>query len=394
MCDTVVQLTPAGRGAIATLLIEGPNALRWARASFHSAGGRPLGGKTPDRLFVGHWGSQPPEPVVVRVQSEHSVEVHCHGGRAAVARLEQALVEQGCRRVAWQDWVRRRASDAIRAAAWIALAEARTERTAAILLDQCQGALSRAIQSIAELLAQDNATAADERLRRILGHVATGLHLVRPWRVVVAGPPNAGKSTLLNAIVGYARAIVDPRAGTTRDLVSSVTAVDGWLVELCDTAGLRDATHPVEQAGVAAARRALAEADLALLVFDLTCPWSASEEALVAAHPRAIVVHNKADLPAAPGSPRPPGRHLSALCQTGLEDLLGEISLRLVPRPPEPGEAVPFTPDQAEGLLRASDHLAQGDLAGAAHALEAMLRERSEQVANRFRQGEGLGRGD
>lgn len=393
MCDTVVQLTPTGRGAIATLLIEGPSALGWVRTLFRSTSGRPLDDKNPDRLFVGHWGAEPAEPVVVRVRSHHSVEVHCHGGRAAVARLEHALVERGCRVIAWQPWIERRADDALCAAAWIALAEARTERTAAILLDQHQGALSRTIRCTAELLARGDAREAQERLKRTLAHLATGLHLVRPWRVVLAGPPNAGKSTLLNAIVGYARAIVDPQAGTTRDLVSSVTAIDGWPVELCDTAGLRDATHPVERAGVAAARRALDEADLVLLVFDLGRPWSAADDALVAAHPQAVVVHNKADLAAAPPSPRPPGLALSALRQTGIDALLRQISLRLVPTPPEPGEAVPFTADQAERLLQASHRLAQGDRAGAARSLEAMLR-RSEQVTDCFDQGKGLGRSD
>ncbi len=377
MRDTVVHLTPTARGAIASLLIEGPGALRRAQALFHSASGRPLSDKVPDRLFFGNWGAEPAEPVVVRVRSEHSVEVHCHGGRAAVARIQQALVEQGCHCLPWQSWVQRHASDAIRTAAWIALAEARTERTAAILLDQFQGALSRAIQSVVELLRNGGAAEAGRRLQQLLLRVPIGLHLIRPWRVVIAGPPNAGKSTLLNAIVGFGRAIVDPQAGTTRDLVSSVTAVDGWLVELCDSAGLRDTAHPVEQAGVAVARQALSEADLVVLVFDRAASWSAADEALVATEPGAIVVHNKADLDAASVGSRPQGLHLSALRQSGLEDLLREISLRLVPNPPEPGEAVPFTPDQAEGLLRGIDQLVQADVAGAAETLEAML-HRSE----------------
>lgn len=363
------------------------------RASFRPASGRTLDGHSPDRLFFGHWGSEPAEPVIVRARSAESVEVHCHGGRAAVAGIQRALVEQGCRCSSWQEWGSAHADDPIRAAAWTALAEARTERTAAILLDQYQGVLSRAVRSTAELLGQGNASEAEKCLKRILAHVTTGLHLVRPWRVVVAGPPNAGKSTLLNAIVGYARAIVNPQPGTTRDLVSSVTAVDGWLVELCDTAGLRDATNPVEQAGVAAARRALSEADLALLVFDLARPWSAADEALVTAHPRAVVIHNKADVAAAADGGRPPGRSLSALRQTGIDGLLCEISLRLVPSPPEPCEAVPFTPGQAERLRQASRRLARGDLGGARESLEAML-QGSEQVADRFGQGEGLGRCD
>lgn len=365
----VVPLTPPGRGAIATLLVEGAGALAAVHASFRSARGRPIDSSAADRLRFGHLGPGPGEEVVVRVRSERSVELHCHGGRAAVAMVEQTLVEQGCRPVSWQEWTRRSSEDPIRAAARLALAEARTERTASVLLDQYQGALRRAIGEAAECLDRRDLAGAQRKLEELISRAALGLRLIRPWRVVLAGLPNAGKSTLLNAMVGYARAIVDPQAGTTRDLVTAVTALDGWPVELCDTAGLREANHPVEQAGVDAARRSLATADLVLLVFDLSQPWSPAADALLASHPGVMTVHNKNDL-ASPADPaRPAGHRVSALRGEGIERLLDAIAARLVPTPPAPGAAVPFTQDQAEALARSLEALAAGDVARGRQAL-------------------------
>lgn len=372
----VVQLTPPGRGAIATLLVEGPKALAVVQSCFRSASDRPLDSVAPDRLAFGHVGPEPGEEIVVRVRSDQSVELHCHGGQAAVALVQQILVGRGCRPISWQEWAQLGPEDALRAAALLALAEARTERTAAILLDQYQDALSRAVNAVCGCLEQNDLDGARRRLEEILAQAATGLHLVQPWRVVVAGPPNAGKSTLVNAIVGYARAIVDPQAGTTRDLVTALTAVDGWPVELCDTAGLRDAAHPVEQAGVDIARRSLADADLVLLIFDLSQPWTAGEQELVSAQPEAIVVHNKADFAPCAVTARPPGHRVSALYRDGIEDLLRAIATRLVPHPPAPGAAVPFTPEQASMLFRASHALAQGDPQGAGHVLQSLATHR------------------
>jgi tRNA modification GTPase len=378
----VVRLTPSGRGAIATLLVEGSGALAVVQASFRSARGRPLDSFAPDRLAFGHFGPEPGEEVVVRVQSEQSVELHCHGGQAAVAMVEQALVEQGCRPIPWREWAPQGSEDPLAAAALLALAETRTERTAAILLDQYQGALSRAIAGIRELLKRQEPASAREKIEILLGRAPLGLHLVEPWRVVVAGPANVGKSSLVNAMLGYCRAIVDPVAGTTRDVVTATTAVEGWPVDLCDTAGLRPSGHPVEQAGIELTQQSLATADLVFLVFDLTQPWSASDEELFERYPDAVVVHNKSDLmPDLNDSPLPfagegpgvraPGILTSALCKTGIEDVLCAIFVRLVPNPPEPGVAVPFTQDQVNALRRASQALSVGDTASARHVLDS-----------------------
>ena len=198
------------------------------------------------------------------------------------------------------------------AAARLALAEARTTRAAAILLDQYRGALRRAVEQIEASLQAGAKDAARQQVEALLAHAATGLHLTRPWQVVVAGRPNVGKSSLVNAIAGYQRAIVHSTPGTTRDIVGVQTAMDGWPVEISDTAGLRESGEEIEQAGIDLARQKILAADLVVLVFDNSLPWSEQDQALVESYPAALRVYNKSDLPRAHGA-RPPGMELSAM---------------------------------------------------------------------------------
>jgi len=363
----VVRLTPPGRGAIASLRIESPDVVGLLAPLFCPAGARPLSAYALDRIVFGTFrlGSHPGEEVVVSRRTPEAVELHCHGGRAAVARIEEALAERGCPAVSWQAWVAERHGHSIVVAARIALAAARTARTAAILLDQHNGALGRAATEIDRWLCAGEAARAAEGLALLLSRAGVGRHLVEPWRVVLAGPPNVGKSSLINALVGYARAIVDPRAGTTRDVVSAATAIEGWPVALSDTAGLRESGRALERAGIELARRRVASADLLLLVFDLSRPWSSEQHALVEAHPRALIVLNKCDLPPRPDSRRPDGPVVSALTGQGLDRLTAAIARHLVGDPPPPGAAVPFTPDQIEALEVAAAAVARGDLEAA-----------------------------
>jgi len=369
----IVQLTPSGRGAIATLLVAGPGATAAVQSRFQAAGGRPLADLPIDRLGFGHFhcGSRRGEEVVVRRRSDQWVELHCHGGRAAAAALEKTLVELGCRAVPWGDWTAEH-EDPLRAAAQVALARARTRRTATVLLDQYDGALRRAIDAVCRCLRRREATLAAEQLDALLARADLGRHLVDPWRVVLAGRPNVGKSSLINALVGYQRAIVHPAPGTTRDVVSATTAVEGWPVELSDTAGLRPAGRGIERAGIDLAREKLAAADLVILVFDSTRPWAPADQRLLESRPNALVIHNKRDLPAFADPRRPAGLWTSASTGEGIEELVQAIARRLVPEPPHAGAAVPLDAAQVERLRSAADAVHRGDPAEALNILGGM----------------------
>jgi tRNA modification GTPase len=305
---------------------------------------------------VGHFGHERGEEVVVRRCADGVVELNCHGGLAAAAMIEDSLAAAGCQRMPWRHWAADAHDDPIAAAALQALAEARTERTAAILLDQYQGALRRALDEIQQAIRNGDAKSAQQQIKTLRSRESLGRHLVRPWRVVLAGPVNVGKSSLINALVGFGRSIVHDSPGTTRDAVTAATAIDGWPVELCDTAGLRDGCvrvntqhGGVERAGMERARERLAEADLVVLVFARSAPWSEVDQTLLNEWPNALLVDNKCDLPLATGK-RPGGVTASALHGQGIAELLAAISRRLVPDPPPPGVAVPFTDKQIEAV--------------------------------------------
>lgn len=361
----VVQLTPPGRGAIATLLVHGPGALEAVESVFQAAGGQTLRASQPERLLFGHVGGPNAEEVIVQRRSDRSVEIHCHGGHAAVRMVQGLLAQRGCRPMPWQTWAASQCHDPIQAAALLALPEARTLRTAAILLDQYHGALRRSVERIRGLLAAEELANAYAELKRLLARASLGRHLTRPWQVALAGPPNVGKSTLLNALLGFQRAIVDPRPGTTRDVISATTAVGGWPVEFLDTAGQRPTECPLERAGIALAEQRLASADLVILVLDATGGDWQGRDQLLAKWPEAMRVYNKCDLLESPDRMVWQGVPVSAIRGDGIRTLLEAVVKRLVPYPPDPGEGVPFEDSQVQWLQRVAAAISAGDLKAA-----------------------------
>lgn len=375
----VVRLTPPGRGAVASLLVEGAGAVRVLDGLFHAKnprselapGDRLLLGRFADRSATAHVG----EDVVVRCRGEESLELHCHGGTAAVERIEQALAGRGCRIVDWRDWIDGGGErDPIRAEARRALAQAETAQTASVLLDQYQGALGRSIKSILASLDQKDAFEAKREIEALLAWADFGRHLAEPWRVVLAGRPNVGKSTLINALVGYNRAIVHHLPGTTRDVLTAATAMEGWPVVLADTAGLRATDHPIERAGVQLAEEELQASDLVLLLFDASRPWSEDDRRLATDWPSALLVYNKIDLAEIHTSaPRPQGFLTSAIEGRGIVELATEIGRRLVPQRPPARAGVPFTSRQADALRASLECVAKDDLAAAGVMLGLLL---------------------
>jgi tRNA modification GTPase len=332
------------------IVVEGPKALPAIGCCFQPASGQPVARLSMGRIVFGHWRGDTGEEVVVCRRGNERVEINCHGGQAAARAILSDLAEYGCGEIDWQAWVAAYETSPVRVAARIALAHARTERTAAILLDQYAGALEAELQNIDAAVGAGQAGEAAARIDRLLALGPLGLHLTEPWRVVLAGRPNVGKSSLINALAGFRRAIVSHEPGTTRDVVTVATAMEGWPVELADTAGLREASEELESAGIELARGRVAAADLVLLVCDLSLPWSSADDELHRALQNGLLVHNKADLSGGPVDDRPPGLVTSALTGEGIAELVQAIALRLVPSPPAGGAAVPFRPEHLAAL--------------------------------------------
>ena len=336
-------LTPPGRGAVATIAVAGSTAGEALTRYFQSATKLSLSQAPLDRIVFGRWqraANQAGEELVVCRTAEDRYEIHCHGGAAAIEAITSDLA--ACGGIAVEGLTTQHCQ-AYALQALEALQHARTERTAAILLDQYRGAFERESQAIVALLAHNDHITARQRIDRLLALWPIGQHLTQPFRVVLAGPPNVGKSSLINALLGYDRAIVFDQPGTTRDVVSAVTALAGWPVELSDTAGLRDTGDVLEAAGVHRARQQLATADLVLWVRDCTqLPLSEDSSPPEGLVPAPLLVWNKSDLPSASSQAARSDVVVSARTGAGLGALQHAIVARLVPQPPLPGEAVPY----------------------------------------------------
>ena len=356
-------LTATGRSAIAVVAVSGPSAVDLVDRRFQAANGRALADQPVARMLYGHWGSAAGEDVVICLRSRQEVEVHCHGGGQSVARVLKYLVSAGCLQVDWHQWIAERTDRTLQAEAQVALFAAMTQRTAAILLMQFHGALHRELEAIRARLDVGDCQAAAQSVEELLGWSQFGLHLTQPWRVVIVGPPNVGKSSLINALVGYERAIVFDQPGTTRDVVSATTALDGWPVVLSDTAGLQPTMDDVEASGIALTQEKLRQADLTVWLRDATelqSQLEASRQESISGQAdgmalpldlqRTLVVVNKIDLIGSPPTLKGELLGISATAGTGITALIEAVAKRLVPVVPAADAAVPFTGRQVKLL--------------------------------------------
>jgi tRNA modification GTPase len=361
-------LTPPGRGAIAVLAVHGARAWPVLRELFQPVSGRPLpesaNGVEPGRFWLGWLGEAghgQRDQVVLAVKQVNpcpTIEVHCHGGLEVARLLDDLFTARGLRRCSWEEFTRDTRDDLGRATALAALAKAPTVRVAGILLDQFHGAFEQALAVTCAALEKQQLEEGERLLNGLARHVVLGRHLTAPWRVAILGPPNVGKSSLANRLAGFQRSIVSDVPGTTRDMVATFLAVDGWPVELIDTAGWRAGMDDLERQGIELARQAAAEADLCLWVLDGSNPpvWPGPDL------PRMRLLINKTDLPAAWDPALAAGAPIvSALTGAGIPDLLGLLSGWLVPDPPPPGVAVPFTAELCGRVEEARALLAVGE---------------------------------
>ncbi len=378
----VSRLTAEGRSAIAVLRIWGPKALEVADTVFRPHRGARLAETRRGHLRIGRIGHGLGDEVVVVVLEGDppAVEVQCHGGAAAGALVVEAFQAAGATSVDRPEIAEHRSDDPFAHDALDDLVRAPTVATAEILLDQAQGALRGQLVRLGDSIA-DKPDRALAELERLISRGRVGLRLLDGWKVVIAGRPNVGKSRLFNALVGFARAIVDPTPGTTRDVVSVNAVFGGWPVNLADTAGLREAFDPVESIGIERSQREQGQADLILLVLDRSLPLESIDRELIEANSEAVLAVNKSDLPPAwhVGDLSIQSRAIvtvSAETGDGLAALIEMMIRMLVPEPPVHGEAVPFRSEQVDQLRQIRANLLSGDRMAGAELLVEMIEGR------------------
>jgi tRNA modification GTPase len=371
----VALLTPPGRGALAVVGVAGPQAQGLVAECFMPRG-RPLAERPNGAIVFGRWRADdsPGEDLVVVLRRPDTIEVHCHGGLAASEAVIASLEQRGAVRQPWTDWLRSGREPGIDIEAREALARVGGPRATRILCRQLAGGLQGELDRIAGLRAAGRHGEVAAAVDRLYRAARVGLRLTRPWRVVLAGRVNAGKSSLVNALAGHARAIVADEPGTTRDLVETRVVLGGWEVDLVDTAGWRTGPDEMaglgvaERAGIAGAHAACEAADLVLHVVDAREPlaeslWPGPADV------RRLLVRSQADRVAAAAAADGEAVVTSTVTGLGIEQLAARIVRELVPEEVDDPEllagAVPFTQRQVDLLTDLEQSDAARNPAGA-----------------------------
>lgn len=342
MPDTIAAIaTIQAPSAIGIVRLTGPDTRRILDGVFAPANGRPMSAQTPRKLVFGRAldrsGGVIDEALAVLFPGPNSytgedcAEIHCHGSPVVLDEVLAAAFARGARQARGGEFTQRAflsgRMDLIQAESVADLIDAESAGAARNAVGQLQGRMSRSVEGIYDALmdvvsrfyaivdypdeeieplqqAQIEQTLAEsaERLDALLATFSRGRLLKSGVPAVILGKPNAGKSSLLNALLGYDRAIVTDIAGTTRDTVEEKVLVGSVLLRLCDTAGIHQTEDAVEKIGVERARAAARQASLALLVLDGSRPLTeADREAMDLARqaPNLLVAVNKSDLPRA-----------------------------------------------------------------------------------------------
>lgn len=340
MDDTIAALaTPLGEGGLAVLRVSGPQSLRLVDACFRPASSRhqkpsAAASHTVHYGYFEHAGRVLDDVMVTVLRAprsftgEDTVEISCHGGVLITRLILEALLEAGARSAQPGEFTQRAflngRLDLAQAEAVADLIQARTELALDVARRHLAGRLSSRIGNLRDVLMltlahveahvdfpdEDITPDTGAALRRRLGEGAVMLEellrtapegqlLRRGLRAAIIGRPNAGKSSLLNLLLGHDRAIVSPIAGTTRDTIEETANVRGLPVVFVDTAGLRAAANVLEEEGIRRSRAAAERAELLLHVIDAGEPVHDEDAALLrefAERPRLLVL-NKTDRP-------------------------------------------------------------------------------------------------
>lgn len=409
--DTIAAVaTPPGEGGIGIIRMSGPDASFIAGKLFRAGKHlRPVDPYTLEshRLYYGaivqpETGRQVDEVMLVRMvrpatyTREDVVEINCHGGHVPVQQVLSLCLRHGARLAEPGEFTLRAFMngriDLSQAEAVAGVVASRTSRSLELAIDELRGRLTDRLKpardGLVELLAYLDAAADfpdDEipsldpgpSLDRIVGALEavvasaqTGLLFREGVQIAIAGRPNVGKSSLLNALLRTDRAIVTEIAGTTRDVISETINLRGIPATLLDTAGITETADIVERIGVDRSRQAVAASGLVLFVLDRSNPATAGDLAVADLLANRIdsgdvlVALNKTDLPAGDGLERVlehlPGVktvELSTLTGEGLERLEDALYSLIAGRTDLASEPALVTTRQLDALRRSLDHV-------------------------------------
>jgi tRNA modification GTPase len=340
MSDTIASIaTPVGEGGISVIRLSGPRSLSIAANLFHSSTVANLELCSPQKVYFGKIFDPQSHTCVDEVlltyfkapksyTAEDVVEVSMHGGLFVTSKILQLLLDQGARLAEPGEFTRRAflngRMDLSQAEAVTDVIHASSERALKSAVAQLQGSLSEKLnrwyEGLLAVLAQLEASIdfseeglkfqkREETLAEVKQIQTDVEALIQTYRqgkifsegaqVVLVGKPNAGKSSLLNALLKEDRAIVTPLPGTTRDTLEERVRIRDIHINIIDAAGLREDPELIEKEGIRRAREAIERADLALVVFDGSQPLDANDNLLieeVLGSPKRIIL-NKNDLP-------------------------------------------------------------------------------------------------
>lgn len=390
--DTIVAIsTPAGRGGLGVVRLSGARSReiateilsfihppRWQSWACELAELVDRAGSTVDKVVVAFFES--PRSYT----AEDVVEISCHGSPVVLNLCVEQAVRQGARIAEPGEFTLRAylngRIDLPRAEAVRDLIDATTLYQARVAAQQVEGSVSRRIGPLKEQLlqlialleagidfAEDDISVAsgeeilarlapiETRLALLLASFAAGKLVFEGFTLAIAGRPNVGKSSLFNRLLEQDRAIVTDIPGTTRDTVSETASLEGIPVKLVDTAGIREGKDQVERLGIERSYQAIADADLTLLVLDLSVPLEEQDNELLAklADRKPLLIGNKSDLPRgmeASVDLLP----VSALTGTGIQEIRRAILRRVAPGGLAAPESGSLTSLRHEALLRES----------------------------------------
>lgn len=373
------KLTGNLASAVGVVAVSGPAASEAVLKCWKSASGKTE--LVLNRVYYGQWIGPPEqlhentEDVVLCRVGTDTIEIHCHGGSAVLDRILKDLASSS--KVTLGPRPSADEQDQVTKDAWRELQQAKTINAVHLLLTQANGKLAAAIQD----LINDRSASVEQKqsaCETLIARGRVGLLISQAPEVVILGPPNAGKSTLINRLLGWERAIVDPTPGTTRDVLREEISLEGWPLVILDTAGLRNSTDSIEMEGISKAIHLADKANCILLLVDGEIGWTQRHQEVFDQYgDKVIAVLTKLDLfdvrreQKTDGSPDD-AIAISALTGQGIESLVNSLIAKLGYDASVLNEAVPFRREQLE-TIQAAKELAH-DQAAFAEILTGLLR--------------------